>query len=425
MTKILSLVVTALAGIALVRATLAPCPNIPSPLHPYNTAPGWSYIKVADGLHSPRDLTFDNQGRLLIIQEGVGLSQHTVDTNGCVTNTRLLIPNSDLNHGICMSEDGRTLYASSAASVFSWTYEPSTGDVGHDSVTLVSGMATSGHTTRTLIIPPHRPDLLVVSHGSNGNLDLDTINPQTARAIVKVFDISSVPMGGYNFTSQGWKAGFGLRNEVALAFDGNNMLWGVENSADNLVRTVNATTTDVHNDNPAEELNFLGDVTVENPYWYGYPMCFTVWNPDEFPDYVFRAGDQFVQTPVPEFNDDTCASISIPPVLGLQAHSAPLGAKFDATFGNLFVAMHGSWDRDTPTGYKVVAIPFAQTPDGQYAPTAAPWSRKGSIDVFYPTDETKCSSASCIRPVGLVFDTSGRLYVSSDASGEVFLLSQG
>ncbi|KAI1276841.1 soluble quino protein glucose dehydrogenase [Xylaria sp. FL0933] len=407
------------------QALLPSCPNIRNPLYPYETAPGWSYVKVGDGLHSPRDLVVDGEGRLLIVEEGVGISQHMVDANGCITNTRLLISNTDLNHGISLSPDGQSLYASSASSVFRLKYDPTTGNVGGDPLIVITGMATSGHTTRTLVVPPHRPDLLVVSHGSSSNIDQDTSDPRVARAIVKVFNVSSMPTGGYNFVSQGWTAGFGLRNEVGLAFDGNHMLWGVENSADNLARTINGTTADIHTDNPSEELNFLGDVTMANDDWYGYPVCFTVWNPDELPDRAFKVGQQFVQVPVPDFSDDTCAQISVPPILSFQAHSAPLGCKFDARFSNLFVAMHGSWDRQPPTGYKVVAVPFAQGLGGAYLPTAASWSTRGSIDVFYPPDETECSSSTCIRPVGLAFDAAGRLYVTSDSSGEVFLLSQG
>ncbi|KAI0965788.1 soluble quino protein glucose dehydrogenase [Xylaria arbuscula] len=422
--QILKAAAIALTIINTTVSRLPSCPNIPAPLCPYETAPGWSYVKVADGLHSPRDLVLDGKGRLLVVEEGLGISQHIVGSNGCITNTRLLISNTDLNHGISLSADGQTLYASSSSSVFRWEYDPTTGDVSQSPVLVVSGMAMSGHATRTLAIPPHRPDLLVVSHGSSSNLDLDTSDPTTARAIVKVFNLSSIPIGGYNFVSQGWNAGFGLRNEVGLAFDGNNMLWGVENSADNLARTLNGTTTDIHTDNPSEELNFLGDVTLANEDWYGYPVCFTVWSPDELPDRVFKVGQQFVQVPSPDFNDDTCAGVSVPPMLSFQAHSAPLGCKFDAKFSNLFVAMHGSWDREPPTGYKVVAVPFAQGPGGAYAPTAASWSTRGSIDVFYPPDETKCSSSTCIRPVGLAFDASMRLYVTSDTSGEVFLLSQ-
>ncbi|KAI1738599.1 soluble quino protein glucose dehydrogenase [Xylaria scruposa] len=425
--KLIGLATTILATIAPSKALLSPCPNVPDAIARYNTAPGWSYVKVAGGLRSPRDLVLDSRGRLLIVQDGVGLSQHLVDANGCITNTRIVISNPDLNHGVCLSADGNTLFASSSSTVFRWNYDPITGDVSPNPVVVVSGMATSGHTTRTLVIPAHRQDLLVVSHGSASNLDLATSEPDTGRAIVKVFNVSSVPLGGYNYVSQGWNAGYGLRSEVGLAFDGNNMLWGVENSADNLVRSVNGTTTDVHTDNPSEELNFLGDVTLANDKWYGYPYCFTVWEPNEFLDRVFQVGQQFVQWPIATFfGDEMCSDVlSIPPALGFQAHSAPLGCKFDAKFTNLFVTFHGSWDRQPPTGYKVVAVPFAQGPDGSYAPEAPLWSNRGTIDMFYPQDETQCSSSTCIRPVGLVFDAAGRLYVTSDASGELFLLSQG
>ncbi|KAI0400145.1 soluble quino protein glucose dehydrogenase [Xylaria palmicola] len=423
--KILQLAATVLTTIGRGQALFTSCPNVSGSVSQYNTAPGWSYVKVAGELHSPRDLTLDSQGRLLIVEEGIGLSQHLVDASGCITNTRLLVSNPDLNHGICFGLDEATLYASSPSSVFSWSYDPTTGNVDQNPAQVISGMATSGHNTRTLIAPPHHPNLLVVSHGSDGNIDRDASNPKTARAIVKVFNMSSTPTGGYNFATDGWNAGFGLRNEVGLAFDGNNMLWGVENSADNLARTVNGSTTDVHTDNPSEELNFLGDVTTANDDWYGYPVCFTVWSPNELPDRDFKVGQQFVQAPIASFDDDMCARLSMPPILSFQAHSAPLGCKFDAKFSNLFVAIHGSWNRQPPTGYKVVAVPFSQLADGSYAPTAASWSVRGSIDVFYPPDESQCTSSTCIRPVGLTFDSAGRLYVTSDTSGELFLLSQG
>jgi hypothetical protein len=84
-------------------------------------------------------------------------------------------------------------------------------------------MRNAGHVTRTLIIPAHRPNLLVVSHSSDGNIDGRTVSPSTGRAIVKVFDISAVPTGGHNYITGGWNAGYGWRNEVALSFDNNNM----------------------------------------------------------------------------------------------------------------------------------------------------------------------------------------------------------
>ncbi|KAI0832283.1 hypothetical protein F5Y06DRAFT_307457 [Hypoxylon sp. FL0890] len=411
------------------HATPPSCPGISPPRYPFELAAGWTAVKVADGLTSPRGLVVDNRGRLLIVEKGLGISQHTVDVNGCVTSTRTLVSMTSLNHGIYLGVDGRTLYASSASDVLRWAYNPEDGNTDGSPDIMVSGMASEDHVTRTLIIPPHRPDLLVVSHGSNSNLDYATSDSATARAIVKVFNISTVPNGGYNYASDGWNAGYGLRNEVGLAFDGNNMLWGVENSSDQLTRDVNGTLTDIHTDNPAEELNYLGDVTVPNDAWYGYPTCFTIWGPDASivsttDAHELDVGEQFVMAPNETFDDNTCAHVSMPPRLTFQAHTAPLDAKFDSPkYENLFVTMHGSWDRDPPVGYKMVAVPFTRVQDGSYVPVAPANSKNGYIDVFYPPNEGQCSAATCARPVGLVFDAAGRLYMTSDTSGEVFMLS--
>ncbi|KAI0378858.1 soluble quino protein glucose/sorbosone dehydrogenase [Hypomontagnella monticulosa] len=410
-------------------ASLDPCPHVEAIRYPFQLDKDWSIRKLADGLSSPRGIVMDEQGRLLIVQQGVGISQHTIDTAGCIKSSRMLISMPALNHGISLSVGGGSLFASSANEVFRWEYHPESGDVEGQPITIVSGMASDGHVTRTLAIPPHHPDLLVVAHGSNGNLDYASADPKTARAIVKVFNLSTVPDGGLNYAKDGWNAGYGLRNEVGLAFDGNSMLWGVENSADNLVRTVNGTSTDVHNDNPAEELNFLGDVTVPNNQWYGYPTCFTIWQPETsivntVTGRELSVGQQFVQAPNETFNDDTCIQKSVPPRLSFQAHTAPLDAKFDAPdYKNLYVTLHGSWDRDPPVGFKLVAVPFARGSDGSYGPTEPAYSRPGYTDIFGPFDEGKCSATTCARPVGLAFDETSRLlYMTSDTSGEVFVL---
>jgi glucose/arabinose dehydrogenase len=179
-------------------------------------------------------------------------------------------------------------------------------------------------------------------------------------------------------------------------------------------------------DNPAEELNYLGDITVpKTNNWYGYPTCFTVWDPEAITDTALSVGDQMVLAPNATFNDATCAQRSVPARLGFPAHTAPLDSKFDAAGENLYVSLHGSWNRQPPQGYKLVAVPFAKGEDGRYAPVAGRDSRAGYEDVLYPADEGSCSASTCVRPVGLVFDAMGRLYMTADASGEVFLLARG
>ena len=75
-------------------------------------------------------------------------------------------------------------------------------------------------------------------------------------------------------------------------------------------------------------------------------------------------------------------------------------------------------DRSQPVGYKVSLIDFA---DGE--PVAASTSTTSCIDVFTNADNTKCPGA-CFRPVGMTFDSQGRLFVSSDASGEIYVIAQ-
>src|SRR6186713_21611 len=137
-----------------------------------------------------------------------------------------------------------------------------------------------------------------------------------------------------------------------------------------MARKVNGQSTDIHSDNPAEELNYLGDPSKPNNNWYGYPTCFSVWEPSVIKDKTFAVLDQLVTTPNTTFNDATCASRATPARLGFQAHSAPLDAKFDSDFSNLFVSLHGSWNRITPTGFKLVSVPFTRLADGSYDPVA-------------------------------------------------------
>jgi len=50
-------------------------------------------------------------------------------------------------------------------------------------------------------------------------------------------------------------------------------VWGVENSGDQLTRTISGRSVDVHIDNPAEELNFCkSELPVLNGYHYLHEM---------------------------------------------------------------------------------------------------------------------------------------------------------
>lgn len=203
------------------------CAGVPAAVFSSVLASGWKATKVLGGLTSPRSLVIDSAGNLLVVQSGKGITIHKLGADGCTTSTATLVALNSLNHGIQLSVDGKTLYASTVTTVYSWPYTASSSTVGTRS-TVLSGMYNGGaHTTRTLLIAPHQPNLLVVSHGSNANFDYAAGDPKTARAIVKVFDLSKIPSGGYNYVSGGYNAGYGMRNEVGITFDGNNMFVSV------------------------------------------------------------------------------------------------------------------------------------------------------------------------------------------------------
>jgi hypothetical protein len=73
-------------------------------------------------------------------------------------------------------------------------------------------------------------------------------------------------------------------------------------------------------------------------------------------------------------------------------------------------------DRTNPIGYKLSVIPFS---NGE--PVAASVNNTATIDILANQNNSVCPS-QCFRPVGLAFDSQGRLFMSSDATGEIYVV---
>lgn len=263
-------------------------------------------------------------------------------------------------HGIDFRDD--RIYIANTGSVVRYDMNGLNAEEGSREV-LIDDIPEDGlHWTRTLQI---HNDQIYVSAGSDCNIcEAD----RTWRTKIRRCELD-----GSNCTTYA----SGLRNAVGFVFQ-NGTMFATENGRDNL-----------GNDLPPDEINIVtpgGD--------YGYPYCY---------------GDN---KPDPEFNDETRCTDKDGPALKLQAHSAPLGLAFEPGNwpeeyrGDMYVAYHGSWNRQPPTGYKVVRINYDDGElDNETSDFAEGWLQDSTV---------------LGRPVDMVFDQHGNMYVSDDNTGRIY-----
>jgi len=370
---------------------------------------GYCVWRFAENLGSPRGITRDSRGQLLVIESGKNSITLLYDDDGdsysSATERLTIAQAAGLNHGIALANG--FLYASSDTTVYRWPYDGTRKALGTPQ-TVVTGMPASGnHSTRTLLFDDQGN--LYINVGSAANVDS---NASRARIVRYPADIVQAGTGTWNNYEP---FADGTRNEVGLRFDSQHRLWGVENGSDDLNRSDLG--GDIHQDNPAEELNLFSA-----PGFYGYPYC---WSEGTLPNPPgLGLGRQWSYLPGASgdgtHTDDWCRNPAnvTPPVLGLQAHSAPLdlwfytGGSFpNDIIGSLFVTYHGSWDRTPVTGYKLVRISFG--PNGMPSNT---------VEDFLTASNPSQPDSWGHRPVALTQGTRGELYITSDESNVVIAI---
>lgn len=389
-------------------------------------ASGWQAQLVASGLKKPRSIQFDSTGALLIVDSGAGVLRYTFTDNGgtCLQldKQQLLINQTNLNHGLALAADGRTLYASSVESVFAWDYDAQAGTVSSTSRVLINNMSNNDLVTRTLLVSQKQPGYIIVSRGGTSDLSEATVLGSGISQI-RAFNLANLTSISkpYDFDTSGRLLGWGLRNSVGVAeHPVTGGIYSVENSIDGVTRQG----TDIHENNPGEELNFHGFLNATTDHQggnYGFPRCFAVWDPQEIPDNTgLTVGTQFAMTENSTITDELCAADYVSPRLTFPAHQAPLDIKFNADGSEAYVTFHGSFDKTNPVGYALSVLSFDPA-TGE--PTADASSTTALSDIMTNPDHKVCPD-KCFRPVGLAWDTKGRLWMSSDTTGELFVLQR-
>jgi len=174
----------------------------------------------------------------------------------------------------------------------------------------------------------------------------------------------------------------GIRNTVGFDWDEVGRLWFTDNGRDWL------------GDNaPPDELNVAPGPGLH----FGYP---------------YIHGKDITD---PEFGEGHNASEFTPPAAELDAHVAALGMKFykgdifpEGYRGSIFIAEHGSWNREKPIGYR---IEVATVRDGQVV----------NHTVF--ADGWLQGNTAWGRPVDVLVLPDGSMLVSDDQAGAIYRIA--
>jgi glucose/arabinose dehydrogenase len=338
------------------------------PLSALHVPAGFRLDVYADNLPVARFLHMTAAGDLLVSlprSDQIVLLRRDANGDGKPDGRHVLLQDLDLPHGVDV-HDG-WLYVGESKSIGRVRFDEASGELRGKYERVVTGLTGNGnHWTKTVRIGPDNK--LYVAQGSTCNV---CIEKDSRRATLMRFELDG--SGGEIFAS-------GLRNSVGMDWspmDGS--LYATENGRDLL-----------GDDTPPEELN-----RIERGKFYGWP-------------YVHGSG-----VVDPEFgrgNEDKIRS-SVAPAYGLRAHNAPLGMRFlrhqnaSGYQHAALVALHGSWNRSKPDGYKVVALR---------------WNASGKIEESDFLTGFLTANGAIGRPVDVTEGRDGAIYVSDDFAGAVY-----
>jgi len=360
---------------------------------------GFAVALFAEGLSGPRTLRAAPNGDIFVAETSAGRIRVLRAVDGAAKPSLSEVYASGLNKpfGIAFfptSGEPKWVYVANTDSVVRFAYR--TGDSKAEAApeTIVASLPHSyGHSTRDIGFS--RDDKrMFVSVGSQSNVaegerpgDAAAIaqaalgasfGAETDRAAVLAFD----PDGKHKTVFA-----TGIRNCVGLAVHpSSGDVWCSTNERDGL------------GDNLVPDY-----VTrVREGAFYGWPWYYLGDNEDPR-----HAGAR----------PDLKGKVTVPDVL-IQAHSASLGlvfysgAMFGAEYnGDGFAAEHGSWNRSSRTGYKVIRIRLKDgVPTGAY---------EDFVTGFVVDDKGVWG-----RPVGVAVAHDGALLVSEDGSGTIWRVSR-
>jgi glucose/arabinose dehydrogenase len=330
---------------------------------------GFTAQPFATGLSNPRRLLVLPNGDVVVVDQDGGEVYRMHDRDGHADKPTRIASGFDRPYGLAW-RDNEILVVDQRGI---WSV-PEHGAKRMITARNVFG-APQGHENRALAIDP-KTGALFVGVGSMGNVGIEP----AVKATIQRFDADGKNQATY---------ASGLRNAAGLAVNPDHgELFAV-----------------------VQERDDLGDrlvpdylTHVDQGAFYGWPYAYIGPNPQP------RLGAQ---------HPDKVKAAVVPDLL-FEAHSAPLdvvfysGDQFPAQYrGSAFVALHGSWNRAQPLGYKIVRVPFKNgRPDGSYENFATGFWVGGlhRAEVWG-------------RPAALAVAKDGALLVADDTGGTIWRIA--
>lgn len=217
-------------------------------------------------------------------------------------------------------------------------------------------------------------DTLYVAVGAPCNI----CRPQGIEGTIIQMDIATVPVVNVDIIATGVRNSVGIDTHPDLKF-----LYFTDNGADHMGEDI-----------PKEELN----VVLKPGGFYGYPW--------------YGGGKSRTK----QFLDNELPARPIFPITEFPAHTAPLGVHFyrggslQTLKGKAIIALHGSWNRRVPDGYRVMVLDMAK--DGRVR------SQKILVDGFLKMRGGRG------RPVDIKTLWDGRVLISDDTRGAIYVLDE-
>ena len=350
-------------------ALLAACASsAPAQESSLRLPPGFQVEVFATGLGAPRFLAVSPSGDLFASVPSRGQVLALPDRNGDGKADAVIVAAEELSrpHGLAFLPGW--LYVAETGAVIRVPHQAGDLRGGKREVVVPDLPSGGGHWTRTVVFGPDAKMYVSVGSSCNACEERDQ-----RRAAILQFNADG---------SEGRIFARGIRNAVGMAFRPQTReLWATNNGRDRL-----------GDDFPPDTL-----LLVKDGAHYGWPYC----NGRQVPD--------------PDLGRPQFCKTTEPPAVEIQAHSAPLGlafytgTMFPAEYrGDLFVALHGSWNRSAPAGYKLIRVPLAGGRPGAPQDFATGWLQTGR---------------AWGRPVDVVTGKDGALYLSDDRAGVIYRIS--